>query len=37
MNEAELAAAEAASDKKAVAAAKEALDARRAWLAALGA
>lgn len=35
--EAELAAAEAASDKKAVAAAKEALDARRAWLAALGA
>ncbi|WP_420064130.1 DUF349 domain-containing protein [Microbacterium istanbulense] len=35
--EAELAAAETAGDKKAVAAAKEALDARRAWLAALGA
>lgn len=35
--EAELAAAEAAGDKKAAAAAKEALDARRAWLSALGA
>lgn len=34
--EAELAAAEAAGDAKAVAAAKEALDARRAWLKAVG-
>ncbi|QAY73905.1 DUF349 domain-containing protein [Agromyces protaetiae] len=34
--EAELAAAEASGDKKAVAAAKEALDARRAWLKAVG-
>ena len=35
--ESELAAAEAAGDKKAVTAAKEALDARKAWLSALGA
>ncbi|WP_395243009.1 DUF349 domain-containing protein [Agromyces sp. MMS24-K17] len=34
--EAELAAAEAAGDQKAVAAAKESLDARRAWLKAIG-